>query len=159
MDKKQAIKIITECCMKYHKNLENKNFLFLYNSSENKIKSLETLFLKSNFLHLTGVKLAKSRIKSSTQFYNICLDNKLPNDDFKFAKNGTTELKLNVLTQILSIPYNAKMIGDYMHTKQLLVTEKIVGNVHVSMGFIYDSNGYYVPNTALKENIKRKYLV
>ena len=42
-----------------------------------------------------------------------------------------------------------------MNTKQLLVTEKVIGNVHISMGFVYDVNGYYVPNTALKENIKK----
>ena len=155
MDKKQAINIITESCMKYQKNLENKNFLFIYNSNEKTLKSLETLFLKSNFLHLTGIKLKNHRIKSSTQFYNICSDNKLSPNDFEFSSNGTTELKLNVLPQIINIPYNAKMIGDYLNTKKLLVTEKVIGNIFLSLGFIQDRNEYYIPNTALNENIKR----
>lgn len=45
------------------------------------------------------------------------------------------------------------MTGDYNNTKLYLSTQKLVGNVNICMGFIKKGN-YYIPNTALKEDIR-----
>ena len=45
------------------------------------------------------------------------------------------------------------MIGDYNNLKPLLVTDKFVGTVTYAMGFIF-RNGFYVPNTALKDDLR-----
>ncbi|MBQ4419864.1 MAG: hypothetical protein II870_09570 [Synergistaceae bacterium] len=45
------------------------------------------------------------------------------------------------------------MIGDYDNTKSFLYTEKLAGKIFACIGFIQE-NGYYIPNTALKEDIR-----
>ena len=47
----------------------------------------------------------------------------------------------------------AKMVGVYDYTKSVLYTEKIAGNIYACMGFIKENN-YYIPNTALREDIR-----
>ena len=47
----------------------------------------------------------------------------------------------------------AKMVGIYDYTKSVLYTEKIAGNVYACIGFIKENN-YYIPNTALREDIR-----
>ena len=154
MNKKEAINIIQECCNKYHEKLENKNFLFIY-KNKNYFCTLETTFLKRNFLHLTGIKIDSKYIKSSTHFYKMCLSHKLSEKYFQFSEDGTTKLKLQILSQVIDIPYYAKMIGNYFDSKKILSTEKLVGNINLCLGFKQDRTGFYVPNTVLKENIKR----
>ena len=150
MKKNEAINIITSCAKQYQKNLENKNFLFAYNDN-NIVKFFEALFLPRNYLHLTGVKL-NSNIKSS-DFYERCLKGQLSSSTFDLYKNGTTEMKLSVLPQIMNIHKIAKMVGNYSSTKSLLITEKIVGTVIACLGFVYEDN-FYVPNTVLREDIR-----
>ena len=151
MDKKSIIRIITSCAKEYNLNLENKNLLFIFNSKFSNIEYFETLFLPKHFLHLTGV-ISNKNIKSSN-FYNMCLKGKLSPKDFKIAENGTTDMKLSILLQLMKLTKNVKMVGDYDDTKTFLKTEKIAGNVYASMGFIKDGS-YYIPNTVLREDIR-----
>lgn len=100
MKKEAAIKIITSCAKIYKENLENKNLLFIFGDLQTP-EYFEALFLPRNFLHLTGVKLIESRIFSSKDFYNRCLNGKLSPNDFSMAQDGTTEMKLYVLPKIM----------------------------------------------------------
>ena len=152
MKKEEAIKIMTKCAKDYHTYLENKNLLFLFGSKENPY-FFEAVFLPRHFLHLTGAQISKNRISGSSEFYKKALKNQLSPNDFSLTSNGTTEMKLSVLPQLMKIYRSAKMVGDYNFTKSVLYTEKLVGNITASLGFVRD-NRYYIPNTALKEDIR-----
>ena len=151
MKKNEAAQIITSCAKLYNENLENKNFLFVFNDKNN-IQYLETVFLPRNYKHLTGVESSPKKIQSSN-FYNLCLSGRLSPDDFELHKNGTTEMKLSVLPQVMNIHKNAKMIGDFNSIKFELVTEKIIGTITACVGFVCDNN-FYVPNTVLREDTR-----
>ena len=110
MDKRRAIQIMTKAAELYRDNLEDQKVLFLYGlpsevkqqlQRENKILSFmqgyEVAFHRYNFLHLTGVRLNKSGIASAIHFYQKCLDNRLTEKDFIFAKDGSTGQKLDIL--------------------------------------------------------------
>ena len=151
MRKDEAIRIITDCAKLYHANLENRNLLFIFGDN-NKFDFFESLFLPRHYMHLTGIKPLSRSIRSS-DFYNLCLKGQLPASFFTFQENGTTEMKLSVLSRIVNIHKTAKMVGDYDYTKSLLITEKIVGTVTACLGFVRDGE-YYAPNTILREDVR-----
>lgn len=154
MKKEDAIKVITECAKIYNTNLENKNVMFIFGSSAQKLSAFESLFLPKHFLHLTGVDIAASNtINSSSQFYESCLNSKLSPNDFTLSLNGTTDMKLAILPQIMNIHKLAKMVGDYNFSKSLLYTDKLAGGITACLGFIREDE-YYIPNTALNEDIR-----
>ena len=148
MTKKEAIRIIVDCARLYHENLEGKNLLFIFGAPQNP-ECFEAVFMPRHFLHLTGVftKL------SSSDFYDRCLKSRLSVSDFVMPNDGTVEMKLAVLPQLMLITKTAKMIGDYDSSKSLLYTEKLAGGVSACMGFVFDQ-GFYKPNTALREDIR-----
>ena len=153
MSKEEALKIILNCSKMYHENLENKNILYIMQDKLEKISYLETVFLSRNFLHLTGVKISNKKIKSSSEFYDLCLKNQLSISDFEFNSNGTTAKKLNILQNIMQIHKISKMVGEYNGLKKYLYTEKLIGTVNYCIGCI-NKNNYYIPNTVLKEDIR-----
>ena len=53
----------------------------------------------------------------------------------------------------MDISRSAKMVGDFDFSKSVLYTEKLVGNVSAALGFVCEDH-YYIPNTALKEDIR-----
>lgn len=153
MTKQEALNIVLNCSKIYHKNLENKNVIFIYQKEYNKYEYIETNFFPHNFLHLTGLNLIKNRIKSSVDFYNLCLRNNLSTADFEFKSNATTQKKLEILPSIMQIDKKARMIGNYNSQKVYLLTEKLIGSVNMCLGFVKENN-YYIANTALKEDIR-----
>ncbi len=151
--KKEKIKEICEMAKIYDKNLKGKNLMFIFENKLNKkLDYIETQFLANNFMHLTGISIKK--IKSSTEFYRLCLNNKLSYKQVMEKQNGTTKLKLEVLPQMLNIGKNARMVADYSNSKVNLYTEKLIGNIRCSIGFI-NVKGYYLPNTIIKEDIRQ----
>lgn len=152
MKKEMAIKIIVDCAKDYHTHLENRNLLFLFGSS-NKSEFFEASFLPRHFLHLTGAQIDKSHFSGSSDFYEKALKNNISPNDFSLSVNGTTEKKLLILPQLMKIYRSAKMVGTYNSIKSELYTEKLAGNVTACLGFVFDE-GYYIPNTALKEDIR-----
>ena len=152
MKKEDAIRIITNCANDYHTYLENQNLLFLFGDSKN-ANFFEASFLPRHFLHLTGVKVKSENTSGSSNFYNRALDRRLSPDDFSFSANGTTEMKLLVLPQLMRIHISAKMIGEYNESKSVLHTDKLAGGISACLGFVQE-NGYYIPNTVLKEDIR-----
>ena len=151
MKKSEAIRKLTACAEQFSNNLANRNILYIFSDS-GKNQYFESLFLPRHYLHLTGIKLLTNNIKS-VDFYKLCLRNQLSPSVFSFHENGTTEMKLAVLPQIMNIHKTAKMVGDYDNTKSVLFTEKIVGSITACIGFVRDRH-YYLPNTTLREDIR-----
>ena len=168
MDKRKAIQVITKAADLYHTNLEDQKILFLYGvpsevrkqlQRENiklmSIEGYEVAFHRYNFLHLTGVHINNSNVASAIHFYEKCLDNRLREEDFRFAKDGSTGQKLGILENMMGMKRNATMIGDFTDKGPKLYTEKAAGNVCGCIGFVKDRNTKLnVPNTLLKKNIR-----
>lgn len=139
------IKTITDCAILYEENLCNKNFLFI-----TKCDTFEVLFNASNYMHLTGVKTTYK----ANEFYRLCLSKNIDSKKIEFREDGFTKIKLRILEQLINLPKNAKMIGNFDGYSLKLKTEKLIGNINVVMGFIRSGN-YFVPNTALEEDIRK----
>lgn len=151
MDKQAAIKIVREAAIRYQENLAEKKMLVLYLNAGQKVESLEIVFMATNFLHLTGLKLI-SKI-SAFEFYKRCLEGKLSEKDIAFAKDGTTVLKLRVLPKLMANNLSANMIGDFHANSIKLYTQKLIGGVTACLGFVKKGNVYY-PNTLLSTDIR-----
>ena len=54
--------------------------------------------------------------KNSSDFYRKCLSNNLSEDDFTFKEDGTTDLKLKALPQIINFFQMSKMTTLYSNT-------------------------------------------
>ena len=113
------------------------------------VSTFEALFLPQNFKHLTGVN---SKLSGSDFFY-LAVRNRISPGEVMLANDGTTDLKLDVLPQLMNIHLTARMAGDYDHSKSLLITDKIAGTVTAAMGF-KQSKGLYLPNTALRKDVR-----
>lgn len=168
MDKRRAIQIITKSAKLYKRNLEDQKVLFLYGNPKeikeqlqekekylSKINGYEVAFHRSNFLHLTGVRLNDSKVGSSIHFYEKCISNRLTENDFSFAKDGSTGQKLDILESMMQIKQNVAMIGEFTDRGPKLFTQKVAGGVYGCIGFINDRNTHLnVPNTLLKKDIR-----
>ena len=157
--KEHAIKIITESAKKYKDELVNKTLLFICVDKHNDIVCYEFSFYNWNFMHLTGIKPKKQNNErehlSAIDFYNKCLSHKLSPNDFEFSEDGTTHMKLEILSTVLCKNLTAKMIGTYNHNKPCLFTDKIAGSTKACFGFIIDgTHNCYVPNTLLKDDVR-----
>lgn len=168
MDKRHAIQIMTKAAEIYRRNLEDQKILFLYGiplevkrqlQTEEKILSsirgYEVAFHRCNFLHLTGVRLNKSETASAIHFYQKCLDKRLTENDFSFAKDGSTGQKLDILENMMQIKKSAVMIGEFTDRGPKLFAEKVTGNICGCIGFVQDAHTKLnVPNTLLKKDIR-----
>lgn len=160
--KEQALAVVTSCAKSYQENLANKTLLFVCLDKHKHISCIEFSFDASNFLHLTGLKPKVSLdengneyILSAIDFYNKCLDRKLRVQEFDFASDGTTPLKLEVLPLVINKNLSAAMVGNYNSMNPKLYTEKLVGGIKACVGFVMVANkGRYVPNTVLKVDIR-----
>ncbi len=168
MDKVKILNILHKCVNLYDRNLKNYNIMFVLENKKSptideRITYIETIFYPHNFLHLTGIeytpkdKSMNTKYKIAIDFYNKLLQQKLPLDSINTTNQFTTELKLEILHNLVNIDKSAKFIGNYNNViKDKLYTEKVVGNVSYCFGFVRESktNYYYLPNSTIKENIK-----
>lgn len=168
MDKRRAIQIMSKSARLYKENLEDQKILFLYGvpsevkreiQKEDKrlfsLRGYEVVFHRYNFLHLTGVKINSVETASAIHFYEKCLGNRLTENDFSFASDGSTGQKLDILENMMLIKKNVSMIGDFTDRGPKLFTEKAAGNICGCIGFVKDRNtGLNVPNTLLKRDIR-----
>lgn len=114
------------------------------------------MFLSYHFLHLTGLKIANSQRLNSKTFYSKLLRGKINIEDFEF-KNNLTGWKLEILPQIIKIEQLANQIGEFNNSGISLKTDILVGttrNAILGLKFI-SQNKIYVPNTILKEDIRK----
>lgn len=168
MDKRKAIQILTKSAKLYKANLEDQKILFLYgivsdvrkevekeNAVLTTIKCYEVAFHRYNFMHLTGVKVNQSTIQSAIHFYEKCLNNRLKEDDFSFAIDGSTVQKLEVLENMMQLKNNVSMIGNFTDRGPELYSSKVAGNICACIGFVKDKNtNLNVPNTLLQKDIR-----
>ncbi len=156
--KEQAVSVVISCAEKYSKELENRTLLFVCRDKHKNLTYQQFTFFGRNFLHLTGLKLnsdKNGKRQSASDFYSKCLHRKLSIQDFEFAEDGTTPLKLDVLPFLITGHLSAKMIGNYNSSRPRLYTEKLAGSVKACMGFRTDSSsGTFVPDTVLNEDIR-----
>ena len=162
--KQDAIRIATSCARKYEEELMDRILLFICQDKHRRTSYIEFSFNRWNFMHLTGLKVNrhggsletdKDENIAANDFFDKCLNHKLSPDDFEFSQDGTTHLKLDVLSGLLCKNLSASMIGEYNSAKPRLYTEKLAGGAKACMGFVIDSvSGQYVPNTVLKEDLR-----
>lgn len=155
MDKKEILKILKESAINYKENLKDNNFLVIYKEKDN-IEYIELVFLSRNFMHLTGVKCVdrKKEYMKANQFYQACINNKLSYKDIIIKHDGTTKLKLDILSQLIHIDKKCKMIGEFNNCKKTLMTEMLLGNINMCLGLTKTSS-FYMPNTLLKDDIRK----
>ena len=146
--KEEAIGIINKCALEYKRNLSNKSILFITTTGRTSA-CFEALFMPQNFKHLTGVR---SKL-SGSDFFDLAVRNRISPKDISLANDGTTDLKMDILPQLMKIHLTARMVGDYDQSKSLLITDKIAGTVTAAMGFTL-AKGVYLPNTALKKDVR-----
>ncbi len=151
MTKKDAVSIISKCATLYAVSLCDRQLAFVYRDGNNQTGFVEVTFRSNNFMHFTGID-TKKHIKANA-FYRDALDKRLKESDIQFKNNYTTELKLQILQNIMNIPFSARMIGDYIGAHLDLYTEKVAGTTTACLGLILRGNEY-IPNTILKEDIR-----
>lgn len=151
MTKKEAISIISKCATLYAANLCDRQLAFVYRDGNNRAEFVEVTFRPNNFMHFTGID-TKNHIKANA-FYRDSLDKRLKESAIIFKDNHTTELKLQILQNIMNIPFSARMIGDYIGAHLNLYTEKVAGTTTACLGLVLHGNEY-IPNTILKEDIR-----
>lgn len=155
MTKKDALNIVFSCAISYKENLAGRSLLFVTADKHKVVRGLEVTFDSSNFLHMTGFKLSNKEI-GANNFLSMCCDKRLSETDFEFAADGTTEMKLRVLPDLVQKHLSAKMIGDYDMTHPKLYTDKLAGSISACVGFVRNGGqGRYVPNTVLEGDIRK----
>lgn len=163
MEKIDAVDIIHRAAKQYDELLNKKSFLIVY-GAPNAPQSVEVMFPEKNFLHLTGISLNGNHLLRDVEdktsnlnlvFYHKAKNFRLSPDDFEFRSDGTTEQKLEVLCSAINIMKNAKMIGDYNHSRLRLQSEKITGGIYSCIGLV-QAGRYYVPNTVLSTDTRKE---
>lgn len=149
LSKQEAIRIVVSCAEAYKTELLNCDLLIVSKANNNRLNFLRVTFRKGNFLHLTGLK---TEVRAA-RFFDMCIAHKLSPKVFEFASDGTTQLKLEVLPQLMRKDLSAKMIGDIDSRTPKLYTEKLVGNIRACIGLVNDSCTY-VPNTVLNHDMR-----
>ena len=161
--KEEAIEIVVSCAEAYSRELLNKSLLLVCQDKHNQVGFMEFFFYDRNFLHLTGLKPKRRSSKdnngdesqNSKDFFYNCLSHTVSPEDFEFAPDGTTQLKLGILPHLVCKNLSANMIGDYSSARPKLYTEKLAGGTKGCMGFLIDGvTNRYVPNTVLNEDIR-----
>ena len=137
----EIIKRICESAQKYKRNLLNKNIMFLTeNKKIKKIEFIQTVFLKSNFLHLTGIKY----YKSSNKFFEDCL--------------GFSNLNLNSNNKRLKYYYPKTLIQDNLKNN-IIEDNKIVAIFSKNKNQkLYNEITYFTKNINLQELFENKTL-
>lgn len=123
MTKKDALSVVFSCAPAYKKNLVDRSLLFVCTNKHQQTYCLEVTFDASNFQHMTGLKTERSGIHA-LHFFELCIDQRLAEDDFEFADDGTTPLKMRVLPNLVKKNLSANMLGDYNMSQPKLYTEK-----------------------------------
>ena len=155
VEKKKIINIISNCQKEFDKNLKNKSLMFICEDKNRIIDEQEMFFPLSCFYHLTGIKAYENNKElNSYRFYDLLKKGTI-NANNLIKKDTTTDLKLQVLPQLMKIDKNANMIGNFYDSNIYLQTEKVAGNINSCMGFVKNNEtNLYIPNTALKRDIR-----
>lgn len=146
----------------FKSNLLNKKVMFVYETRDRQIRVDEMFFPKSCFLHLTGLNAIDNKGKKYNA-YNFFkdMDEGTINTYNLLRKNNTTDLKFNVLSNLLKIDKTANRIGLYNENNQIFLgtrfnTSKLAGGAKGCMGFVLDKDTkVFIPNTVLDLDINK----
>lgn len=165
-DKKNAVKIITECAKKYEKNLLGRTLLFVCMDKHKQVTMFELRFEAGNFMHLTGCHPIEKPVldadgkwigrekMSAPDFFKHCVNSRLSEDDFEFSSNKTTPLKMKILPQLMERDISANQIGEFSGNGLLLACDRITGNVKACLGMKQLRDGTYIAQTALNGDVR-----
>ena len=151
IDKKNAVRIITEAAVKYQEHLNHRQFLILFRYGE-EIRYAEVGFRDMNFLHLTGVKCDIS----AQRFFERCINRKLSERDISIDGNGKIAQKLHVLPYIHELLYHNCMIGDFVNSGVMIQADYFVGDTKLilSVGFRH-GNSIDIPVTLYSGDVRK----
>lgn len=149
--KKKALSVVFTSAAKYKANLMGRALLFVSVDKHYRTHCIEATFAAENFKHLTGLETKLS----PKHFFNLCLDKRLSEHDFEMRKNGTTELKLDILPRIVVPDLSARMIGNPNGMHPTIHLDKIAGNTHAYIGFT-DVGGSrkHIPKTLINGDVR-----
>ena len=130
----------------YEKVLRNNRYLLICrNNAKNIIECLEIRFPEYAYQHLTGLELSQTTtLKSSTDFYNACLQNKLSEKDVVIEDTLMVEVKLSILPQLINFVHYSRMTVVFNGGRPYLKCDKVVGTTNFSMA-IKKSETFYIP--------------
>lgn len=158
-----AVRVAIACADDYHRLLENRNYLFLYEDrATRRLMYYETLFLPRHYMHLTGVRYTEEykralRLPPGTMgasyFYKECLDKTIQAGNITDKSDNTTALKIAALPQLIRFIRHANMTVVYNGSHPYLACDRLAGSNKFALGFTED-NGYYVPSSCLNEDIR-----
>lgn len=157
------VRIAISCAEDYHRLLENKNYLFLYEDrATHRLMYYETVFLPRHYMHLTGLRYTdtyKSTLRLSagsmgaSYFYKECLDKTIQARNVTDKSDSTTALKMAALPQLIHFIRRANMTVVYNGSHPYLACDRLAGSSKFALGFTED-HGYYVPSSCLNEDIR-----
>lgn len=158
--KTEAINAIQRNAKIYKDKLANTSLLIVYKDKmDNKIKSIEVMFLPTNFQHLTGIKLIDNngiiREHTAKEFYNRSLYKPfLTEKEILFKNDGTTPLKLDALYSIMNITKITKIAGEYSDYRPNLKCDYVIGNTNACLCVTSMDDDLCYPTSALNEDIR-----
>ena len=108
----EARRIVMQCAKQYKANLLDKQFILIYRDrNDNQVKSLELVFQKGNYQHLTGIELideyyvpVSALLEDIKQLTNVqsqvlaILSKELTEDTYSNIRHAAKGLNLNNLT-------------------------------------------------------------
>lgn len=133
----------------------NKNLLVV-SAYKEQISLTSIEFNKNNYKHLTGIIASLS----ANKFMDALLGDRLSFDDWDYKNDGTSQLKIRALPQMVELHKNARMIGTYSGNRIYLKSDVCFGGVYCYLGLVVDRNnnnlteGIYVPSSLINGNIK-----
>lgn len=163
MISKSEYSTVLTCANVYKEELLDTNIIFIYeNRITKQIEYVESTFLAGNFKHLTGIIYPNESIKSESDdkigqaihFFNLALSKRLNIDKCKYKRDGTTALKLQILSSIMNIKRTARMIGDYNQSRLHIMADKMCGSVSATLAFTQDKEYGLCPSSTIKDDIR-----
>lgn len=148
---KDIRKIIVDGAIDYLNTFADKNYILIFEDGKN-LQYIETEFLKTNYLHLTGIE---TKLRPN-DFFQRCVDNEISVEDIALRKDGSTELKISILPSLKIMMSCNALIGDYESSHRRLFVDIVVGDTKklMTLGLTLKATGYYVPKTLLREDVK-----
>ena len=134
----------------------NKNLLVV-SAYKEQISLTSIEFNKNNYKHLTGVETTLS----ANKFMDALLGDRLSFDDWDYKNDGTSQLKIRALPQMVEFHKNARMIGTYSGNRVYLKSDMCFGGLYCYLGLVADKNNknfiedIYVPNSLINGDIKK----
>ena len=139
------------------KDHENKDY---YKDDDNRYYYLDEKG-KKKFASTTNTKFRKGNKNTyyiqgvASDFYKLCLKNKLNTSRIEEKENGTTFQKLEIFPQLSTLMKSSSLVGYFNENGYELVADYFLGNTKktAAIGFCCDTH-YDIPKTLLSKDIK-----